>query len=268
MLTLATAVLVRDWRIFARPQDSDRSLKFLRTAYVWLFVSLGMLVALPAYQWGLGRLAPASEAAQLGFSHAYYGATRHAITVGFVSLMIVGVSSKVVPTLNGVDVKALSNLWTPFVLINAGCTLRVLGQMATDWTPLAFPLAGVSGLLEVAGLAVWGTHLALIMAGMARQRCIVGKPAPPLAVRDICSADTIAAVLEDEPRLLDTLIAGGLTLLAGEHVRRTFGRVVTLRQACLRMGVDEARLIDDANKARRRFHALELTLLEPMPVQK
>src|SRR4029079_985051 len=96
MLTLASVVLVHDWRIFSPPQDSDRSLKFLRTAYVWLFVSLAMLVALPVYQWALHRLLPTSEAAQLGFSHAFYGATRHAITVGFVSLMIVGVSSKVV----------------------------------------------------------------------------------------------------------------------------------------------------------------------------
>jgi hypothetical protein len=264
MLTLATAVLVRDWRIFARPQDSDRSLKFLRIAYVWLFISLGMLVALPAYQWALGRLAPASDAAQLGFSHAYYGATRHAITVGFISLMIVGVSSKVVPTLNGVDIKRLPALWTPFVLINAGCLLRVVGQTATDWTPVAFPLAGMSGLLEVSGLAVWGTHLALIMAGKAR----VKRPSevtPPLAGRDIRPSDTIAAVLEAEPRLLRTLIDGGLTLLAGEHVRRTFGRVVTLRQACLRMGVDESRLIHELNEARRRLARLELTMIGAAP---
>jgi hypothetical protein len=261
VLTLTTAALVHNWRILDRPLDWDRSLKFLRIAYVWLFASLAMLVALPAYQWALGRLAPDSEAAQLGFSHAYYGATRHAITVGFISLMIVGVSSKVVPTLNGVDVKALSALWAPFVLINAGCLLRVAGQTLTDWTPAAFPVAGFSGVLEVTGLALWGVHLVLIMAGRPRLRRSASAQEPPLATREIRPSDTIAAVLNDEPRLLETLIAGGLTLLAREPVRQTFGRVVTLRQACLRMGVEEVRLIDELNRARRRLRQLELPVV-------
>jgi hypothetical protein len=100
VLVLAAAVvaLVWNWRIFSVPQDHDRSLKFLRAGYVWLLVSIGMLVLLPVHQHGLlGLLAPDSAAARLGFSHAYYGAIRHAITVGFVSLMIVGVAAKVVP---------------------------------------------------------------------------------------------------------------------------------------------------------------------------
>jgi hypothetical protein len=94
----------------------------------------------------------------MGFSHAYYGAARHAITVGFVSLMIVGVAAKVVPTLNGVNTRDLSPLWGPFVLINAGCLLRVTGQTLTDFTPAAF-LAGVVGF-GVTGLAQWGGHCA------------------------------------------------------------------------------------------------------------
>ena len=30
----------------------------------------------------------------VGFSHAYFGATRHAITVGFISLMIMGMAGQ------------------------------------------------------------------------------------------------------------------------------------------------------------------------------
>jgi hypothetical protein len=266
VLTVATAVLVGSWRILSEPKDTDRSLKFLRVAYVWLFVSLAMLIALPAYQAALSWLAPTSEAARLGFSHAFYGATRHAITVGFISLMIVGVSSKVVPTLNGVDLKRLSPLWAPFVLINLGCFLRVAGQTLTDWTPSAFPLAGASGILEVTGLALWGTHLALIMAGKPRLRpAIASDSEPPLKSREIRATDTIATILSDEPRLLCTLVDGGLTLLAGAHVRRTFGRVVTLRQACLRMGVNEQKLIGELNQARRNWQRLELPLVLSSP---
>ncbi len=161
----SVAALVLSWRLFSSPPlETDRSLKFLRTAYLWLFASLAMLVLLPAYQFALlPRLAADSEAARIGFSHAYYGAIRHAITVGFISLMIVGVAAKVVPTMAGRDVHRLPSLWWPFVLINLGCLLRVSTQTLTDFTDVAFPLSGVSGVLELTGLAIWGAHLWALM---------------------------------------------------------------------------------------------------------
>ena len=127
-----------------------------------------MLVLLPVYQYGLlPRLAPESAAAQIGFSHAYYGSIRHAITVGFISLMIVGMAAKVVPTLSGIDVHALPGLWLPFVLVNLGCALRVTMQTLTDFTPAAFPIAGASGVLEITGLAIWGGHVWRVMSSRA-----------------------------------------------------------------------------------------------------
>jgi hypothetical protein len=223
-----------------------------------------MLVLLPAYQAGLTWLAPGSEAAQMGFSHAFYGATRHAITVGFISLMIVGVSAKVVPTLNGVDPKSLSPLWGPLVLINLGCLLRVTGQTMTDFTTAAFPVAGLSGLLEVSGLAMWGAHLTLIMTGRARVRRVISfANVVPLENRDIQPTDTVAAVLDHEPRLLETFLSGGFALLANPYARRTFARVVTLRQACMRMGVEERPFVAELNRARHRLRSLELPLIPP-----
>ena len=99
------------------------------------------------------------HAVEMGFSHAYYGAVRHAITVGFVSLTILGMAAKVVPMPKGVDVRSLRPLWLPFVLVNLGCLLRVSLQIGTDFREGAFPLVGVSGLLEVAGIAIWGAQL-------------------------------------------------------------------------------------------------------------
>lgn len=265
VLALATAILVGSWRIFSQSQDSDRTLKFLRVAYVWLFVSLAMLGLLPAYQVLVTWLVPGGEAARSGFSHAYYGATRHAITVGFISLMIVGVAAKVVPTLNGVDVRSLSQLWLPFALINAGCLLRVIGQTLTDFSSAAFPVAGVSGLLEVTGLAVWGGHLTLIMVGKPRLINIaVTTGASDLSRRAIRPQDRVAAVLDDEPRLLETFLANGFTPLSSPVARRTLARVVTLSQACRQVHVDEARFVAELNNARAQFRALELpTVVAP-----
>ena len=262
-LAITTATLVASWRIYSPAPDSDRSLKFLRIAYVWLFVSLGMLVLLPAHQAAVSWLAPTSAAAQSGFSHAYYGAARHAITVGFVSLMIVGVAAKVVPTLSGIDSRTLSALWGPFVLINAGCLLRVAGQTLTDFTPAAFLVAGVSGLLEVTGLGLWGGHLTLIMAGRIRPRQRAATSRPPLAQLDIDLTDTVATVLDAEPALLDTFLAAGFTQLASSYARQTVARVVTLQQACQRTGRDADQFIVELNAARARLRPQSLPLVMP-----
>lgn len=155
MLAAGAARMVLPWRPWRPFPESDRGAKFVRAAFGWLAVSLAMLLLLPAYRAAVG----------LEFSHAYYGATRHAITVGFISLMIMGIAAKVVPTLAGLGPGSLPELQGPFLLVNVGCALRVALQVATDWDARAFPLIGLSGTLEVAGLAWWGAGLARIMLG-------------------------------------------------------------------------------------------------------
>jgi hypothetical protein len=247
LLTAAVGLLLWDWRIFSTPRETDRSLKFLRAAYAWLLVSLGMLVLLPAYLY----------AVHLRFSHAYYGATRHAITVGFISLMIVGVAAKVVPTLNGVDLKGLSRLWLPFVLLNLGCALRVVCQTLTDVIPsVAFPLAGASGLLEVLGLALWGAHLWSIMAGRRPVRTPREESAPGQGVlppgTPIAPGHLVGAVLDQHPELLDVFMSFGFRALANPLLRRTVAPHVTIERACRLLNVDEERLLAALNAARNQ----------------
>ncbi|HEY7119028.1 MAG TPA: NnrS family protein [Tepidisphaeraceae bacterium] len=159
MLVVGVWMVIARWRVLShglrvrRGDPRDRSAKFIRAAYVWLMVSLTMLLLLPAYQ----------AASRIPFSHAYYGAVRHAITVGFVSLMIMGVAAKVAPRLQGVDPRELSRLWGPFVLINIGCAWRVVLQILTDWLPGAYTFVGVSGVLEVTAMAWWGVGLMRVM---------------------------------------------------------------------------------------------------------
>ncbi len=151
-LAVCAALAVASLRAFARPRfvvPRLSPLAFVRAAHVWLGVSLAMLVAGPFW----------SRLVGLPFSHAWHGATRHAITVGFVSLMIVGVASRVAPRPPGTSADAEAMPLAPFVLLNLGCTLRVTQQVLTDVTPMAFPTAGVSGLLEVSGLVWWATWI-------------------------------------------------------------------------------------------------------------
>jgi hypothetical protein len=259
LLAGTVVVLLADWRIFAAPKERDRSLKFLRVAYLWLLVSLAMLVVLPAYLYALlPAVAPESASARIGFSHAYYGAGRHAVTVGFISLMIVGVAAKVVPTLNGVDVRSLSRLWLPFVLINAGCTVRVVAQTLTDVAPLSFAVAGVSGLLEVLGLALWGGHLWSIMAGrldnLPAGEASAPADYPPLGPGEpIGPAHRIGQVLDRYPGLLETFLSFGFRPLANPLLRRAIAPHVTIERACSLLGVDLPQLLAALGAARQRL---------------
>jgi hypothetical protein len=94
------------------------------------------------------------------FAHTYMGSHRHAFTVGFISMMILGVSSRVVPILAGIDAKRINSLWAPFVLLNIGCAGRVLLQVLTDFVPkVAYPLIGFTGFIELTALLWWGIEL-------------------------------------------------------------------------------------------------------------
>jgi hypothetical protein len=259
VLAGTVAVLVWDWHIFAAADEPDRTLKFLRTAYAWLLVSLVMLVLLPVHQRILiPWLASGSEAAHLHFSHAYFGAARHAVTVGFISLMIVGVAARVVPTLNGVDPLKLSELWVPFVFLNAGCAMRVIGQALTDFIPAAFFVAAISGVLEVLGLTWWGIHLWRIMSGCFGVE-LPEIPAYLAADGAITVNDRVGAVLERYPFLLDTFLAFGFRPLANPLLRRMMARHVTVASACRHLGVEVEPLIAVLNEARARQEGLAAT---------
>jgi len=87
---------------------------------------MGMLAFAPIYD--IAVYQPFTGAGS-PFSHAYLGAFRHALTVGFILMMIVGVSSKVVPTLSGVDLRRANSLWPTLILLNLGNVLRITTEL-------------------------------------------------------------------------------------------------------------------------------------------
>ena len=159
--------------VFNKPTQPDRSFKFIRSAYVWLILANAMMPFFLLY----------GIATHQGFAHAYMGAHRHAFTVGFISMMIMGVASRVVPILAGVNASRLSNLWGPFLLLTAGNSGRVLLQIATDFYPnVAYPLVGFTGFLEVTALAWWGIGLWRVMNhAHAEPAKVMSGPLPILA---------------------------------------------------------------------------------------
>jgi len=247
MLPIGAGLIIVPWRLW-RPlpgmlpgmlprERSDRSGKFIRIAFAWLFISFAMLLLLPVYQAISG----------IAFSHAYYGAIRHAITVGFISMMIVGVAAKVAPTLRGIEPDRLPALWLTFVLINLGCLMRVGFQVGTDWHPAFFRLVGVSGMLEWTGLAIWGAHLAAVMLGFGRYRDDAPAPGSGPAPQRLEPGHRVAAVLDWHPELEPVFIEHGFDLIRNALLRRTVARQITVQQACRMKGIDPGAFVAALN---------------------
>lgn len=248
LVLLAVAIgTPRQFRLFGQVPESerDRGLKFIRAAYVWFILATLLLVLTPLYNFAIYMPLTGS---QTPFSHAYFGAYRHALTVGFIMMMIVGVSSKVVPTLSGVDVRRANSLWPTFLLLNIGNLTRVSSQIATDFFPQAFSIMGFSGFVEVLGLTLWGYELVRNMrvgVRLERNGSDVVEISPLVSIRP----DTrVGDVLRRYPQSLDIFVKHGFTPLKNPVLRNTMARVVTLEQACRREGADLEELMAELKK--------------------
>jgi uncharacterized protein involved in response to NO len=246
LVLLAVAVgTPRQYRLFAAVPENerDRGLKFIRAAYVWFIIATLMLVFTPIYNFGFYVPITGSH---VPFSHAFFGAYRHALTVGFIMMMIVGVSSKVVPTLSGVDVRRANALWPTFLLLNLGNLTRVSSQIATDFVPSAFSVMGFSGFVEVIGLTLWGYELCANMrAGKKLERGTSLAAVNRDEGLHITSQTKVGDVLASYPQSLAIFLRYGFGPLANPVLRKTMARVVTVEQACRREGVDLNKLLTE-----------------------
>lgn len=215
------------WR---KPRVADRSVKFARAALAWLAVSLVLMLAEPLY-----------IVAQGGFGHGYHAGARHAFTIGFMTMMIIAVSAKIVPTLNGVDPARLRGLWPVFLLLNLSLLWRVGGEIAADFDPAL--LAGLhwSGVMASLALLLWAAHIV---------RVIVKPPlAAPERATDITPETKVAAVVETWPQTLPVFVRYGFTLLTNPVARRTVARSVNLDHVCRMHSHDVAKFVQELRVA-------------------
>src|SRR6266542_1863462 len=87
VLALGTVIVLRALRLFERTRNADRSSSwFVRSAYLWLAVAAGMSV------W----------AAYADHHGGIWGASRHALTVGFAATMVFTIGPRILPFFAGV----------------------------------------------------------------------------------------------------------------------------------------------------------------------
>lgn len=135
--------------------------RFVRVAWGWLLVAVA-LDAVFALRALLGGGAPAYFEAS---------AVRHALALGFVSLMIFGMAVRIVPTFGGVALAAPKLVDWVFVVFNVGAVLRVVSLLLSPAWPEVFrAVAALSGVLGLIGLVFFAISLWRTLDATARAR--------------------------------------------------------------------------------------------------
>lgn len=155
LASLASLACVLGLRIYeepARPPSLDGAHAsfpvFIRLAYVWLLAAAGLSL------WAAG------------FDRAggIWGASRHALTVGFVSTMTFAIGQRILPPFAG-----MRRLFSPklmfasLAILNAGCLLRVAGEIPAyeSYAPGVWPVLPVSAVLEMTAFTLFAANLLL-----------------------------------------------------------------------------------------------------------
>jgi hypothetical protein len=142
--------------------------KFVRLAYAWLVLAGLMLLAFSIV-----------TLRGLPLDHAYVGAYRHALTVGFITTMMMGMAYRIVPVFRGVALWSARLRDLTFWLLAVGNVIRVLFQsLSAAAGPVWLRVAGISGVLELGALVLFAVNLWKTMdAGATDGRTATGGPA-------------------------------------------------------------------------------------------
>lgn len=153
LFVVSTALAIAGIRMFepARQEPKTRGVHrsfpfFVRMAYGWLLVAA--LLGVGAALWDS--------------SGGIWGASRHALTVGFIAVMVFCVGQRILPAFAGMRL-----LWSPrlmfvgLMLLTIGCTLRVSSEVLAyqGYANWAWSVLPVSALPELAGITAFAVNI-------------------------------------------------------------------------------------------------------------
>jgi hypothetical protein len=121
---------------------------FIRVAYIWLVIAGSMSI------W-------AAFADQHG---GIWGASRHALTVGFAATMVFSIGPRILPHFGGIhSIFSKRLMFLSLLLLQLGCALRVSSEPLAyeGLLPFAWRVLPVSGMLELSGVLLFAANLTL-----------------------------------------------------------------------------------------------------------
>jgi cbb3-type cytochrome oxidase subunit 1 len=231
----AMAIVLFVWAlgVFAR-RRTKIEIKGVDNTFVW-FVYLG-------YAWLLIAAATPFHADVFRLS----ASSRHTMAIGFVTPLIFGVSYRVLPIFNGVNLWSTRLMRVSFWHLAAGSTLAfsmaLNNVFGTTWS---YAWSGIAGFLVFAALVMFAVNIAMTLRTRAEK--FTRESIVKLTTR-------VTELLEIHPDIRPVLIHGGLGGLAA--MQHDPPRFVTIEFAARRHGIDPQPLIKLLNEEiqRRKKH--------------
>ena len=157
LLLIACIIAAVSLRVFQRALKPAKTLGvhgtfplFVRGAYVWLLIAATLGVF-------------ASRADTAG---GIWGASRHALTVGFLSTMVFAIGQRVLPAFCGMRVLYSTRLmFASLALLNAGCFLRVASEVPAyeGYWAAAWGVLPVSAIVELTAVSLFALNLGVTL---------------------------------------------------------------------------------------------------------
>ena len=153
LIVLSCSLAIVALGIFAKPEKPAKTKGvhtsfpfFVRSAYVWLMVAAMLGV------WAANAANPAG----------IWGASRHALTVGFIAMMVFCVGQRVLPAFSGMRLLFSPRLmFIGLLLLSVGCALRVSSEvlayqeiLSAAWVWLPY-----SAILELCAVTLFAANL-------------------------------------------------------------------------------------------------------------
>jgi len=161
VILLLGGIIVAVWalRFFERTQQPAK-VKGVHASFP-VFVRLG-------YVWAIIAAALGIWASSVEGSHGIWGASRHALTVGFLATMVFSVGQRILPAFSGMRLLFSAKLmFLSLLLLGTGCLLRVSSEIlayqglagwAWSWLP-------VSAVIEMTAVALFAINLLISFMG-------------------------------------------------------------------------------------------------------
>ena len=121
---------------------------FIRLAYAWLVIA-GLMSIWAAFADQHGGI---------------WGASRHALTVGFAATMVFSIGPRILPHFGGVHgIFSKRLMFLSLLFLQMGCLLRVSSEPLAyeGLLPFAWKVLPISGMLELTGVLLFAANLAL-----------------------------------------------------------------------------------------------------------
>lgn len=148
---------------------------FIRMAYAWMLIAA--LLGVTASRWDT--------------SGGIWGASRHALTVGFIAMMVLCVGQRILPAFAGMRLLWSKNLmFAGLLLLATGCILRVSSEILAyqgyaEWAWNVLPASAILELLGITSFAIniFGTFLLEPSHAQREPMTIEIEPRGPLETR-------------------------------------------------------------------------------------